>query len=80
MSDNMVKLEMMVPAEALEDARQAVQDVIDEYARPPLPMPCWAVPVTQATFAHTMSGAAAAQSKAAAEYEANLPEVLRRKP
>jgi hypothetical protein len=79
MSESMVKLEMLVPAEALEDARQAVQDVIDDYARPSLPPPCWAVPVTQASFADGMRKVMDAQNRAAAEYEASLPPVLRSK-
>jgi hypothetical protein len=41
----LVRFEAWVPADALADARKSVQDVVDEYNRPPRPMPKWSAPV-----------------------------------
>lgn len=62
----LVRLEFWVPAAVLEEARQAVQDVADDYNRPPQPVPSWAKPVDPNAPMRSADRAADAQRRAAA--------------
>ena len=64
--DGMVRIEMWVPADVADDAREAVQNVVDDYNRPPQPLPCWAAPVVSGfSKAWSANKAADAQTRAA---------------
>jgi hypothetical protein len=59
---NLRRLDVWVPAATLDDCREAVQAVVDDYSRPEQPLPSWAVPVVSGTLA--TSSAAKAQQRA----------------